>query len=176
MADVLTPIDALQLLRAMGATPRLVRHHELVLEAAVLLCERMGREVGVAFDRNQVLVGAALHDAGKIVHPEEMSRPGSRHELTGEQLLSSHGVPPELARFCVTHAAWSQPGVTIEDLLVALADKLWKGTRDDGLERRVTEVIARTTKREVWAVFEALDSICEAIAAEGPDRLASSAV
>ena len=33
----------------------------------------------------------------------------------------------DLARFCVTHARWESDGIGLEDLLVALADKLWKG-------------------------------------------------
>ena len=66
--------------------------------------------------------------------------------------------------------------VSIEDLLVALADKLWKGTRDDELERRVADAIAHEAKREAWAVFDVLDSICESSAADGPERLARSAV
>jgi hypothetical protein len=35
-------------------------------------------------------------------------------------------------------------------------------------------VIVRETKREAWAVFDPLDSICEAIAADGPARLERS--
>ncbi|HEY1547401.1 MAG TPA: HD domain-containing protein [Kofleriaceae bacterium] len=172
----MTPRDALQLLAELGAAPWLVRHHELVLEAATTLCDRLRRDLRLAFDREQILVGAALHDAGKIVHPEEMSAPGNRHELAGEALLIDHGVAPTLARFCVTHASWAEPGIAIEDLLVALADKLWKGKRDDELERRVAEVIGGITNREAWAVFDPLDSICETIAAGGPDRLARSAL
>jgi len=61
-------------------------------------------------------------------------------------------------------------------VLVALADKLWKGKRDDGLERRVADAIARQVKREAWEVFDVLDAICEAIASDGPERLACSVV
>jgi hypothetical protein len=165
-----TERDALRLLVELGASPWLVRHHELVLEAAVVLCDR----VPLAFDRAEVLVGAALHDVGKLVHPEEMSEPGSAHEAAGQRLLVERGVAPTLARFCVTHAAWQ--GAAIEDLLVALADKLWKGKRVDDLERVVADAIVRETGRERWAVFSELDAICESIAAGGPARLARSNV
>jgi hypothetical protein len=168
------PLDAFQLLRDLGATPWLVRHHELVVEAATLLCDRVASDLGVSFDRAQVLAGAALHDAGKVVHPEEMSAPGHQHERGGEQLLLARGVAPAIARFCVTHASWDAPNITIEDLLVALADKLWKGKRDDELERRVADAVARSTSAEAWAVFDALDAIFESIAADGPARLARS--
>jgi hypothetical protein len=164
-----------RLLVELGASPWLVRHHELVVEAATILCDRL-RDAGVVFDREQVLAGAALHDAGKIVHPEEMSVAGSEHEAAGERLLIEHGVEPSLARFCVTHAAWERPDLALEDLLVALADKLWKGKRIDELEQRVAAVIAERTQREPWEIFDVLDAICEAIADDGPSRLARSLV
>ena len=89
-------------------------------------------------------------------------------------MLLDHGVPATIAKFCVTHASWDAPSVTLEDLLVALADKLWKGKRIDDLEQRAAQLIARTTKRESWEIFDLLDTICEAIAADGPARLARS--
>ncbi|NVB82957.1 MAG: HD domain-containing protein [Kofleriaceae bacterium] len=170
----MTPADAIAVLQRLGAVPWLVRHHELVLEAAVSVCDRFAREL--AFDRDAVLLGAALHDAGKIIHPAEMSAPGHEHEAAGRELLLRHGVSPSIARFCVTHAAWNTDDATVEDLLVALADKLWKGKRDEALEQRIVEVIAAATKRQPWAVFDRVDAICEAVAAHGPDRLVRSAV
>lgn len=175
-SEALTPQAMLQLLVKLGAPPRLVRHHELVLEAATLFCDGLKRAFAVSFDRDTVLLGAALHDAGKVLHPDEMHVPGDRHEVAGQQLLLRHGVPAELARFCVTHAAWDAPTATIEDLLVALADKLWKGKRVEELERRVVDAISTSLGTEGWEVFERVDSICEAIAAEGDARLERSLV
>jgi len=172
----MTSARALRLLADLGASPWLVRHHELVLEAAVLLCDRIERDFRLTFDRARVLAGAALHDAGKIVHPDEMSNPGHEHERAGERLLLANEVPATVARFCVTHASWDAADISIEDLFVALADKLWKGKRDDELERRVADALARDLKREAWAVFDMLDAICEAVASDGPERLARSAV
>jgi putative nucleotidyltransferase with HDIG domain len=168
-----TPREALDLLADLGASPWLVRHHELVLEAAILICDQL---TAVPFDRDAVLVGAALHDAGKIVHPEEMSVPGSKHEAAGRALLRGRGVPDSLARFCVTHAAWDLPECTLEDRLVALADKLWKGKRDAALEQRLVDEVAVVTRAEPWEVFDRFDAICEAVATDGPDRLARSDV
>jgi hypothetical protein len=176
MSEPMTSVRALRLLADLGASAWLVRHHELVLEAAVLLCDRVRDRFRLTFDRERVTIGAAIHDVGKIVHPEEMSNPGHQHELAGERLLLDNGVPAIIARVCVTHASWDGADVSIEDLLVALADKLWKGKREAELERRVVDAIAREAKREVWAVFDVLDSICDAIAADGPQRLARSAV
>jgi hypothetical protein len=171
-----TPHDGIELLAALGASRRLVRHHELVVEAAVILCDRLAREVDVAFDRDTVLLGAALHDAGKIMHPEELTGSGTQHEAAGRKLLTDRGVPALLARFCVTHASWDTAECTLEDQLVALADKLWKGKRVDALEQLLVGRIAAATNQQPWAVFDRIDAICEAIAAQGPDRLARSLV
>ncbi|MEO8553545.1 MAG: HD domain-containing protein [Kofleriaceae bacterium] len=162
--------DALAVLRELGASAWLVRHHELVVEAAGLLLAGLK---DVRIDRGAVLIGAALHDAGKIVHPAEQAAPGHLHEAAGQALLLSHGVPAELARFCISHAAWDRTEV-LEDLLVALADKLWKGKREALLEQRVVERIAALTAEEPWATFDRVDAVCEAIAAGGDDRLARS--
>src|SRR5262245_59732499 len=106
--ESIRPDRTLRLLAELGASPWLVRHHERVLEAATLLCDRVRDKFRVTFDREQILVGAAVHDAGKIVHPEEMSEPGHLHEAAGERLLMDHGIPARLARFCVTHASWDR--------------------------------------------------------------------
>jgi hypothetical protein len=59
---------------------------------------------------------------------------------------------------------------------VALADKLWKGKREDQLEQRAVSLIAQLTGKEPWEVFDPFDAICEDIAADGPDRLERSRV
>jgi hypothetical protein len=171
-----TQADALRLLAALGATPWLIRHHELVTEAAEILCDGLSREVGPDFDRELVMLGAAIHDAGKIMHPVEMEAPGREHEVAGRQLLTDAGVDPAIARFCVTHAAWDAPEMALEDLLVALADKLWKGKRVDALEQLVVQRIAEQTQAEPWEVFDRTHRVFDAIAGDGPARLARSAV
>jgi hypothetical protein len=169
-----TPAEALALLASLGAAPWLVRHHELVVEAAELLTRKLSRELKVPFARDEVLLGAALHDAGKVLHPHEMREPGHQHEPAGEALLLSRGVPAWLARICVTHASWRREEVKLEELLVALADTLWKGKRDPELEARVLKQISALTGQPAWQVFDALDAICEAVAADGDGRLARS--
>ena len=166
--------EALVLLRTLGAAPRLIRHHELVVEAASALVIGLREAFDLPFDDRLVLVGAALHDAGKIEHPAELEEPGSEHAVSGCALLARAGVEPALARFCRTHTTWQDEEVGLEDLLVALADKLWKGKRDDELEKRVCQVIQRATGREAWEVFDRADRIFAAIAADGELRLARS--
>jgi hypothetical protein len=172
-----TPDDALELLRALGAPAHLVRHHALVVEAADLLIR--GLEVALGppswFSPVMVRLGAALHDAGKIVHPEELHQPGHAHEPAGRDLLLRAGVAPELAAFCVSHAAWRDAGDDADVLLVALADHLWKGRRNEDLEKQLVELVARTHELPAWDVFVRLDTVFEQVAADGPERLRRSA-
>jgi len=119
-------------------------------------------------------VGAALHDVGKIRHPTEMSVPGNAHEREGEAMLLGRGVAPAVARFCWTHAAWSHPEATLEDLLVATADKLWRGKREAELEQLLVSSIAATTRTPAWEAFSRADEIFSQVAADGDDRVERS--
>jgi hypothetical protein len=163
---------ALALLARLGAPVRLLRHHELVAEAAREIVEGLDEFRG-AFDPGTVVVGAALHDAGKVTHPDEMHGPGHRHEEEGRRMLEEQGLG-DLARFCVTHARFDDPELPLDDLLVALADKLWKGKRFDALERRIVERLAAGAGRPFWDVFAVADDLFERIAAGGDRRLARS--
>ena len=165
--------DAYDLLRQLGAPERLLRHAWLVGEAADYLIE-VYRELGIEFDASLIELGAAIHDAGKIVHREELSGPGSRHERAGQALVLKHGVQPQVAKCCVSHAAWRSPDVTFEERTVALADKLWKGKRDTDLELVIIDEAAIRLAVGRWDVFARLDLAFEEIAASGDDRLRRS--
>jgi putative nucleotidyltransferase with HDIG domain len=170
-----TARDARAVLDALGAPPRLVRHGELVSEAAQELVDVVSAHIRI--DARVVLLGAWLHDAGKALHPTELDRPGAAHEEDGETLLRRHGVDPRVARMCRTHAQWEvTPDVTLEELLVALADKLWKGKRDQNLEQLVVDGVAARAEKDRWQVFTPLDDAFERIAAGGQERLDRSRV
>lgn len=171
---IASPEEALAWLALRGAHPWLVRHHELVLEAARELHDA-SIELALTLDRDLVLIGAALHDAGKMVHPSEMSAPGSLHEEAGQALLTYAGLH-RLSRVAVSHARWSAPGTTLEDRFVALADKLWKGKREPTLEEAVIDEVARQKACDRWDVFTKLDALFERIADAGPERLSRSVV
>ncbi|MEM7247016.1 MAG: HD domain-containing protein [Acidobacteriota bacterium] len=173
MTDLRTIEDALALLSDLGAPPRLRRHGQLVSEAAEEIVTTL-REKRVDFDHERVLLGAVLHDAGKIEHPAELDGPGNRHEPDGERLLLSHDVPPDLARCCRTHADWGSAEAELEDRLIALADKLWKGKRVEELELAVIDEVAGRLGQERWDLFVDLDGCFERIAAEGERRLERS--
>jgi hypothetical protein len=168
-----TAADAHALLKSLGASKRLLTHLQLVGEAADRLI-RGYQELRIPCDYTLVLLGVAVHDAGKILHPEELDGPGSQHEPAGEALLLSHGVQANVARCCVTHAAWQGSNVSFEERSVAVADKLWKGKRVEALEMMVVDGAAARVECERWALFTSLDSLFEEIASEGPSRLARS--
>ena len=110
----------------------------------------------MAFDADAVCFGAATHDLGKVLHPDELTGSGKRHEKDGPGLLEAHGVPSEQARFARTHGTWNEESL-LEDLLVALSDAVWKGQRVEDLEGFVVQRIAEQTGQEKWEVFSALD-------------------
>lgn len=167
------PERVVDLLCRVDAPPRLAAHLRLVHDVAhriVLWIEREYPEL--EFDRNATLFGAATHDIGKAVHPEELTCPGHAHELGGYELLCAQGVDPELARFACTHGTWNEPGLPVEDLIVCLADKVWKGTRIPLLEDLVVARLAAVPPgREPWAVFAPLDTMLADLAADADHRL-----
>lgn len=165
--------DAYRLLERLEAPRHLIRHLQLVGEVADELM-RAYRTLRIPFDAKRIELGAAVHDAGKIGHPEELHAPGSLHEAAGERLLLAQGVQPEVARCCVTHAAWRRHDVSFEERSVALADKLWKGKREADLELLVIDGAASLLRRDRWDLFTELDAVFEAIAAGGTERLRRS--
>jgi hypothetical protein len=167
------PDRVVELLWRVDAPPRLVAHLRLVHDVACRIVAWVEREYpGLEFDREAVLFGAATHDIGKAVHPQELSEPGHAHELAGYELLYDNGVDAELARFACTHGMWSEPGLHIEDLLVCLADKVWKGARVVQLEDLVVDRLAAVPQApERWRVFADLDAMLGDLAADADLRL-----
>lgn len=166
------PKIALDLCRKLRAPPRLVAHLTLVHEVSVEIVEGLRRQFPtLAIDADAVVFGAATHDIGKVQFPSELAKAGTEHEQAGANLLIRHGIDPNLARFARTHGAWSKEALPIDDLLVALADTVWKGKRNTDLESRVVRTIANQIGQERWEVFDTLDQLLEAVAAEGNDRL-----
>lgn len=165
--------DAYRLLASLGASPRLLNHLALVGEAADLLADGY-RALGLSFDERLLELGVAVHDAGKIRFPQELDAPGHAHEAAGQAMLLEQGVEAEIARCCISHAAWQGDDVTFEERSVALADKLWKGKREPELELLVIDMASLQLGRGRWDVFEQFDTLFECIAAGGPERLQRS--
>ncbi|MEO3924624.1 HD domain-containing protein [Micromonosporaceae bacterium B7E4] len=166
------PPEAAELLLRSNAPARLAAHLRAVHDVAAQLLDWLGQHCPeLAVDHRAVLFGAATHDIGKTRHPEELSGPGSRHEPAGRELLIGYGVPPALARFAASHARWDSPEATIEELLVSLADKVWKGRREADLETRIVDRLAAAGGQQRWAAFLALDDVLTGIAEEADARL-----
>jgi putative nucleotidyltransferase with HDIG domain len=165
------PEEVQRICLVVQASPRLVAHLILVHDVACrLVVELQTAFPEVKLDANSVLFGAAIHDIGKTVCPEELVQSGNSHELKGVDLLHKIGISQHRARFAYTHANWHS--TAIEDLLVALADKCWKGKRVQELEMEVTRAIACATGKEDWQVFATLDDLVQRIAADADQRLA----
>lgn len=170
------PPHVADLVRRVTAPPRLAAHLRAVHDVAYQLVDWTELcAPGLAVDRAAVLFGAATHDIGKTQHPAELSGPGSLHEEAGREMLLAHGFHAGLARFAGTHAAWTAPGTTIEDLLVSTADKIWKNKRVPDLEDLLVTRLVRATGREHWEEFLALDEALEHIGDGAERRLALQA-
>lgn len=167
------PGEVAELLVALDAPARLGAHLRAVHDVADRLTEWLAARYPVlAFDRAAVLFGAATHDIGKAVHVEELSGPGSRHEAAGQRLLLDAGFEPSLARFAATHAGWHGAGIEVDDLLVSVADKVWKAKRVPDLEQLVVDRLAAASGQQPWQVFLDLDDHLDRLAAGADARLA----
>lgn len=167
------PPAVVELLVRLEAPPRLGAHLRAVHDAAWQLTGALREGFpALEFDRDAVLVGAAVHDAGKVVHPGELSGPGSAHEAAGYELLLAHGFGEEVARCARDHASWGRPDIRLVDLLVSLADKAWKAKRVPELERLVLDRMCAAGGVEPWQAFLVLDGVLDAVAARADARLA----
>lgn len=160
------------LLKLLNAPQHLVRHLELLSEAAASLTAGLAA-LGLNLDADWIARASMLHDLGKILHPEELLTPGHAHEEAGYKLAIAHGQPESLASICRTHASW-QYAQSLEALTVALADKLWKGKRDEALEAHFIAQASARLNQDPWTLYIPLDDLFEQVAADGPARLKRS--
>jgi len=170
------PLRVTDLLVALPTPPRLAAHLRAVHDVAAGLLAWLDRDYPtLTVDHDAVLFGAATHDIGKVEHPAELSGPGAAHESAGHQLLLRHGIAENLARFALTHAQWDRDDAGTEELLVSLADKVWKGRRVDDLEQRVVQRLAAAGGQQPWEAFLHLDDALTRIAEDADARLAFQA-
>lgn len=167
------PPEVLHILAKYAASPRLVAHLTVVYDVALRFIKQLDASWPMLeYEKQRVLFGAATHDVGKTVYPNELTGPGTQHEEIGPQLLLESGFPETYARFARTHARWSQEApVQMEDVFVAFADTIWKGKRDDVLEREITSQIARQCRQEIWEVYLKLDEIADQLANDAHNRI-----
>jgi hypothetical protein len=168
------PPEVVALIRAVQAPPRLAAHLIIVHDVAATLVAAVAAAWPQAqVDQRAVLIGAATHDLAKARFPEELTGPGRRHENQGPALLVEHGLPAAYARFARTHGQWAHEAEPLlEDLLVALADTIWKGKRNARLEDAMVRRLAEASGEAPWETFLKLDDILQGIADEADGRLA----
>ncbi len=166
------PLQVSDLLEKYQASALLKRHLTLVYNTSIEICTQFTKEwITLSFDKQEILFGSATHDIGKIIETSELYEKGNKHEQKGYELLLQNGIPEKLARFAKTHGNWDQESLTIEDLMVALADKIWKGKRVEALEERLTKEISIRTNTDYWEVYTKLDAIISKIALGADERL-----
>ncbi len=164
------------MLADLNAPPRLAAHLRAVHDVAASLVEQIAAAYpALRCDTAEVRFGAATHDIGKVWHPAELSEPGSAHEPAGYELLLQRGVEPHLARFARDHGSTAYHLLSVEDLLVVLADKIWKGKRVPELEDAFGTRLCAATGEQPWEVFLRLDGILDVLAAHADARLAFQA-
>ena len=71
----------------------------------------------------------------------------------------------------MTHGGGLDVNDPLEDLLVAVADKIWKGKREDALEQALASRIATSSDQEPWQVWLTLDDILTNLAEPAAERL-----
>ena len=133
--------------------------------------DQLALAVDSALDRSVYL---QLGDALAAAIAGGALRPGSAHEPEGERLLLERGASAEVARVCRSHARWRDLAQTLEELVIALADKLWKGARVAELEELVTARATLSTNRDRWELFTAFDSQFEEVASSAESQLSRS--
>jgi HD superfamily phosphodiesterase len=166
------PSQVADLLLKTQSPPRLKAHLCLVHDLACQLTAQVSRAwPELTFDAEAVQLGSAIHDIGKAVYRSELNEPGHQHEHAGRRLLLEHGWTEQLARFTVTHRKDLEAKDPLEDLLVAVADKVWKGKRDDRLEHALVGRLVKLSGEEPWQVWLTLDEILTTLAEPAAERL-----
>ena len=166
------PPEAEELLLHTKAPPRLRAHLCLVHDVACQLTAQISTSwPKLVIEEQAVHLGAATHDVGKAIHPHELSESGYAHEDAGRTLLLKYGWSEQASRFTVTHGRKLDANDQLEDLLVAIADNIWKGKRNETLEQALVARIAALSSQAPWQVWLTLDDILCHLAESAADRL-----
>ena len=166
------PKEVAELLEILNSPVRLKRHLSIVHTTAFDILTQLKVEWPILkMNQELILFGAATHDIGKTEITDELSEGGKRHELTGKTILLNHGFTNEQSRFALTHGNWQDESLEIEDLLVALSDKIWKGSRIYDLEKLLGQKLSSILNCDYWDVYGKLDSILSRIALGADEKL-----
>ena len=162
--------EILERQRSADFPARLVEHHRIVSEVAGSLAETLS-SIGLEIDAERAELMASIHDVGKSVATDELSGAGSTHEEIGVGVAEDFGLPPSVSKICRSHSSKTTNGMDIEEIVVRLADKLWKGKRDSEFEQQAVSFFAEHLGKDDWEVFMEVDKLFEAVAESGHQRL-----
>lgn len=176
------PFDACKLLEKISQESQnldknvnlllLKRHLKLVYNVGLEIVKEISNYwTNLKLLEEEISFGTATHDIGKAMETNELYGIGDNHERVGYNFLLENGINENFARFAKTHSNWTLENLKIEDLIVILADKIWKGKRIDELEERLTEEIATITNTSYWDVNVKLDAIISKIVMGADNRL-----
>lgn len=166
------PSDIQRMLDDLKCPTLLIRHLILVYNVGLLLTKKIKLEFpNLRLLEQEIIFGTATHDIGKIRVKKELSEKGNQHEQVGYEILIAYGIEGNLARFTKTHGNWEQENLKMEDLIVSLADKIWKGKRIDKLEERIIKEISIHTNSDYWTVYSKMDRIISEICLGADERL-----
>lgn len=137
--------EALKLLRKSGCAQNVTRHCKAVARLAVEMAERLRKE-NMNVDVSLVKIGALLHDIGRSeTHSVD-------HVIAGAEVARSLKLPRQIVSIVERHIGggitaeeaedlgWPNKSYmpqTVEEKIVAYADKLIEGTRRVPIERTV---------------------------------------
>ena len=167
------PEETLLLLAELEA-PIILRNHLRVVHntAFELISALESQFQQLNLNSQLILLGAAIHDIGKAKVRNELVEKGNLHEKIGYDLLIEKGFTEMQARFAKTHGNWQNEHNLLEDLLVSLSDKLWKGKRIQVLEELVCQSLSQILQIDYWETFLKADSIFERISLDGDRKIA----
>lgn len=166
------PPKILSVLQNLQCPNLLERHLTLVFNVSRDLVKKLTLAFSdLNINEYEVFFGAGTHDIGKIIERNELYEKGKKHEETGYKILVDYGIEENLSRFTKTHGDWLSENLKIEDLIVSLADKIWKGQRIDDLEEKLVHKISIAQNIDYWIVYSALDVIISEIVIGADVRL-----
>jgi len=142
--DLPSEQEAIAMLRKSGCNPNVIRHSKAVAKISVEIAKELDRKMDV--DVNLIKVGALLHDIGRSnTHSAE-------HAVVGAEIARSLGLPLRIISIIERHIgggitrkeakelgwpAKSYMPKTIEEKIVAYADKLIEGSKRVPIDRTI---------------------------------------
>jgi uncharacterized protein len=169
-----SPEEAVRILQESGCSTNVVRHCKAVAKLAVQIAEKCANN-GAHVNVEMVQIGALLHDIGRA------KTHGLNHPIVGAEIARSLGLPSSLVRIIERHLGggisakeacefgWPEKTYipeTLEEKIVAYADKLIEGKRQVPIEKTVQKLKDRLgadhpSAGRVLSLHEEITNLCQ---------------